>query len=441
MRYKSKFVFILGIIFIMLLFSMGVVSASEIKSIKLTPSNASIESGKTLKLETTITPSDYSSDDLTWSTSNKDIAIVTKSGIVIGTNPGVALITVKSSNNVKAFCVVEVKQKNVSQSNQTSTTKIDVSDIKITPAYKEIEQGERLSLVATISPSNATNKKLTWKSNNTKVAAVSSSGIVIGTGAGTAVITAQSSNGKKAVCVVGVKAKPISQQTNINQTNNNQTNNNQTNNSQTVTQTQSIEEIIKSGQKLTGAQVGEIMANAAKIMLKHKSSFGYNVDYGGAATRKVSQYWKNSSHVISSSKKQLKYFMNCEGFCKTVIRWSLGVGRTDICATYNATGKAIGAPAKSMVINGKKYSGGTITDSVIQNLRPGDILIWRGRAHLAMYVGNGRIIEIVDSGVREASVKTYNGSRVLRYVWRPTNELAAKLDTSKIDLELTKVKW
>jgi hypothetical protein len=62
-----------------------------------------------------------------------------------------------------------------------------------------------VTLTATVSPSNATNKTVTWSSSNTSVAKVSSSGKVTPVGDGTAVITAKTANGKPAYCTITVK--------------------------------------------------------------------------------------------------------------------------------------------------------------------------------------------------------------------------------------------
>ena len=66
---------------------------------------------------------------------------------------------------------------------------------------------DTLTLKATVTPSNATNKAVTWKSSNTKVATVSSSGKVTAKAAGTATITctAKDGSGKSATCKITVR--------------------------------------------------------------------------------------------------------------------------------------------------------------------------------------------------------------------------------------------
>ena len=64
-----------------------------------------------------------------------------------------------------------------------------------------------MTLVATLYPTTLTDKSVTWKSSDTKVATVSSSGKVKGVGAGTATITCTSNaTGLKGTCTVTVLA-------------------------------------------------------------------------------------------------------------------------------------------------------------------------------------------------------------------------------------------
>ncbi len=82
-----------------------------------------------------------------------------------------------------------------------------VSPISITldKTSASLKKGDSLTLTATISPKNATDKTITWSSSNTSVATVSG-GVVTAKEAGTAIITAKTYNGKTATCTVTVVA-------------------------------------------------------------------------------------------------------------------------------------------------------------------------------------------------------------------------------------------
>lgn len=86
---------------------------------------------------------------------------------------------------------------------QTPIT-VAVSSVTMSAKTQSITVGGTASLTASVSPSNATIKTITWTSSNTKVATVTN-GKVKGVSAGTATITAKSNNGKTATCTVTVK--------------------------------------------------------------------------------------------------------------------------------------------------------------------------------------------------------------------------------------------
>ena len=67
--------------------------------------------------------------------------------------------------------------------------------------------GGTSTLSATVLPSNASNKSVTWSSSNNSVATVSN-GVVTAVSAGTATITAKTSNGKTAICTITVELPP-----------------------------------------------------------------------------------------------------------------------------------------------------------------------------------------------------------------------------------------
>ncbi len=88
----------------------------------------------------------------------------------------------------------------------TSSKKVKVKKVKLNKKSKTLRVGKSFTLKATVKPSNATNKKVTWKSSNTKVARVSRSGKVTAVKKGTATITVTTKDGKyKATCKIKVK--------------------------------------------------------------------------------------------------------------------------------------------------------------------------------------------------------------------------------------------
>lgn len=84
----------------------------------------------------------------------------------------------------------------------TGTT--DVTSVTLNKSALSLEVGKTGQLSATVLPNSATNKSVSWSSNNEAVATVSSKGIVTAKKAGTAVITATAVNGRSASCTVTV---------------------------------------------------------------------------------------------------------------------------------------------------------------------------------------------------------------------------------------------
>ena len=89
----------------------------------------------------------------------------------------------------------------------TDDVVIKVSKVTLNKTGATLMKNETLALKATVTPSNAANKAVTWKSSNTKIATVSSSGKVTAKSPGTATITctAKDGSGKKATCKITVR--------------------------------------------------------------------------------------------------------------------------------------------------------------------------------------------------------------------------------------------
>jgi hypothetical protein len=74
---------------------------------------------------------------------------------------------------------------------------VAVTGVSVSPSSASVDIGETITLAATVSPANATNKNVTWSSSNTSVATVNSSGVVSALAAGTATITVTTQDGGK----------------------------------------------------------------------------------------------------------------------------------------------------------------------------------------------------------------------------------------------------
>ena len=97
-----------------------------------------------------------------------------------------------------------------SSAKTTSTvpTTIAVTDIKINENVTNMEEGESKKLTTTITPDNATDKNITWKSSNESIATVSTTGEVNAKKYGTVDITATSANGKISTIKINIKGSP-----------------------------------------------------------------------------------------------------------------------------------------------------------------------------------------------------------------------------------------
>ncbi|SHF04357.1 Ig-like domain-containing protein [Caloramator proteoclasticus] len=170
---------------------------SEIKvtGVKLNITNKTVYKGENFNLTATITPRDAKNKGVTWSSSNSKVAVVDKYGRVTAVGAGTADIIVKTEDGgYTARCTVTVKQP------------IKVNGVKLNRTSLTLKKGSKYKLVATVLPTNATNKKVEWASSNLRVTKVDSNGNVIAVGRGTALITVRTNDGGyKRTCRVVVK--------------------------------------------------------------------------------------------------------------------------------------------------------------------------------------------------------------------------------------------
>lgn len=170
----------------------------KITKIEISPSSVSLKVGETKQLSKTITPSNATNTSVSWSSSNTSIATVSSSGLVTAKAAGSATITCKANDGsgVSATCSVSM----------SAADPIKVTSVSLNATSASLVVGDTKQLTATISPSNATDKSVTWSSSNSSVASVSSSGLVTAKARGTATITckANDGSGRQATCSITV---------------------------------------------------------------------------------------------------------------------------------------------------------------------------------------------------------------------------------------------
>ncbi len=164
-----------------------------VNSMYISRSTAYVYMGESLNLTANVLPKNANNQSFTWISSNSSVAVV-NGGTVTPKKVGTAVITVKSANGKTASCTVTVRQ--------------HVTGITLDKAAVSLEAGKTASLKATVAPSNATEKGYTFSSSDTKIAEVSSSGVITAKAPGTATVTVRSKeNNKTAVCKVTVIQK------------------------------------------------------------------------------------------------------------------------------------------------------------------------------------------------------------------------------------------
>ena len=127
------------------------------------------------------------------------------------TTATVTVTGVKPADKVTLTVTVSVGTKSVEKSATVSITEspVPVTGVTLSESSVTIEKDKTVTLIATIEPSTATNKKVTWKCEPESVATVKD-GVVTGVGKGNATITVTTEDGNKtAICRVTVAEKAI----------------------------------------------------------------------------------------------------------------------------------------------------------------------------------------------------------------------------------------
>ena len=172
-----------------------------VSSIYLPSTEGTIGINETKNIGASIEPKNASTKTLIYVSSDTSIVTVDGNGNITGKKVGTARISISAEGKTVIYKVNVVD--NVALKGISTKSSVEIK-----------EQGTD-KLNVTFNPSNATNKKVTWKSSDTKIVTVDGNGNIKGISAGTATITVTSNEGnftsttKVTVTAIDKKLKSI----------------------------------------------------------------------------------------------------------------------------------------------------------------------------------------------------------------------------------------
>ena len=171
----------------------------SVTSVTLSQSSISLKEADTYQLSASVYPTNATNKNVNWSSSNTSVATV-NNGLVSAKSAGTATITCRAADGSGKYATCKVSVEGAT---------VYVSSITLNNTSASLYVGETTQFSANVSPSSATNKSVSWTSDDASVATVSSSGYVTAHSPGTATITckAKDGSGKQATCIISVKEK------------------------------------------------------------------------------------------------------------------------------------------------------------------------------------------------------------------------------------------
>ena len=161
------------------------VGSIPVQDVTLDKNKLEMVEGETAQLTATVLPENATNKNVTWSSSDESVPTVDQIGNVTAKTPGIAIITVTTDDHRKTdICEVTVTEKVI----HATSVKLDNSKLFLNP-------DESYKLTATVSPEDAINKNVTWKSSTPSIAIVDQNGNVTAKSTGTATIKVTTDDG------------------------------------------------------------------------------------------------------------------------------------------------------------------------------------------------------------------------------------------------------
>jgi len=144
-----------------------------VSSITVTSSGSSISTnGQTMQMSATVLPSNAANKGVAWSVSDTSLASIDQTGLLTPLKNGNVIVTATAmdGSNVKGT-------KTITLSNQT----IKITDLMLSTSTGSTtlkKGGYTMTIIPTITPSNATNQTITWSVDSTKYATIDNNGVL-----------------------------------------------------------------------------------------------------------------------------------------------------------------------------------------------------------------------------------------------------------------------
>lgn len=151
--------------------------------------------GESVKLNAEVTPDDATDKTVIWQTQNAEILTVDNNGNVVATGLGEAWISATNSAGQSSYMTFKV-------------IPTPVSNIELSASVTDIQVGQTTQINAIVSPDNATDKSLSWDSNNGSIASVDQNGLVTGRSVGEVDINARATDGSGVIQAIRINVVP-----------------------------------------------------------------------------------------------------------------------------------------------------------------------------------------------------------------------------------------
>ncbi|MBE6925359.1 MAG: hypothetical protein E7461_00805 [Ruminococcaceae bacterium] len=171
-----------------------------VESIVLAAQSTALVVGETTQLTVTVTPENATDKTVIYTSGDVAVATVSETGLVTAVSAGTATITATVGDKTDTVEITVA---------EPASSDVSVESVEVSAQVSKLNPEQTTQLTVNVLPANATNKAVSFTSDNVAVATVSETGLVTAVGAGTATITVTTQDGAKTDTVVITVEPPV----------------------------------------------------------------------------------------------------------------------------------------------------------------------------------------------------------------------------------------